>query len=313
MTTATSPMTMPELSTRPPRDRTLWVGALTIIGVLATLVLLFSLTSPSMLRGRYSINGMIADAKGIRRGDPVQMRGVNIGRIKGFKIAQGGVDMELEIDGQYKIPSDSHFVVNVSSVIVDMAAEIQPGTSTKTLHSGDRISGVAQPSVLAKAGDIADQASKTLGRVQSLLSDQTVDNVQSSTENLSQVLSDLDTLVTQERQQISSLTSSLNRSAGGLEKATGPELQQSMQQLNALTAQLESTSETLARTSKSAEQVVGRINRGEGVLGKLSRDDGLYTNANQAAANLSQAAADLSKLVADIRKDPKRYLTVKVF
>ena len=66
----------------------LWVGVLAILGVLSTLLLLFTLTSPAMLRGRYSINGMIADAEGIRRGDPVQMRGVNIGRIKGFKIGK---------------------------------------------------------------------------------------------------------------------------------------------------------------------------------------------------------------------------------
>ncbi|MBS2031772.1 MAG: MCE family protein [Deltaproteobacteria bacterium] len=307
MTTAASPMPFPELSTRPPRDRTLWVGALTIVGILATLFLLFTLTSPAMLRGRYNINGMIADAKGIRRGDPVQMRGVNIGRIKGFKITRGGVDMELEIEGQYKIPADSKFVVNMSSVLGDMAAEIQPGSSTKQLRGGDRIQGVTAPSVVSKAGEIADQASETLGRVQNLLSDQTVDNVESSTANLSQVLADLDSLVSQERAQVASLTQSLNRTAGGLEKAaTGPELERSMKRLDALTEQLEGT-------SRSAAQVVGRINRGEGVLGKLSRDDRLYTNADQAAVNLSQAASELSKLVADIRKDPKRYLTVKIF
>ena len=215
--------------------------------------------------------------------------------------------MELEIEGQYKIPADSHFIVNVSSVLGDMAAEIEPGTSPKQLHSGDRIEGVTAPSVVTKAGEIADQASETLGRVQNLLSDQTVDNVESSTANLSQVLEDLDSLVSEERAQVTSLTQSLNRTAGGLEKAaSGPELQRSIKQLDALTAQLE-------RTSRAADQVVGRINRGEGVLGKLSRDDGLYTNTNQAAVNLSQAASELSKLVADIRKDPKRYLTVKIF
>ncbi len=53
------------------------------------------------------------------------------------------------------------------------------------------------------------------------------------------------------------------------------------------------------------EQLVGRLSEGEGTAGRLLRDRQLYENMN-AAAN------ELRGLVADIRKDPRKYLNVRV-
>lgn len=53
------------------------------------------------------------------------------------------------------------------------------------------------------------------------------------------------------------------------------------------------------------EQLVGRLNQGEGTAGQLLRDRQLYENMNA-------AASELRSLVADIRKDPRKYLNVRV-
>jgi len=55
------------------------------------------------------------------------------------------------------------------------------------------------------------------------------------------------------------------------------------------------------------------MDRGEGTLGRLSKDQALYDNAAQAAADFDQAAVELRKLVADIRREPKKFLSLKVF
>jgi len=47
------------------------------------------------------------------------------------------------------------------------------------------------------------------------------------------------------------------------------------------------------------------VENGEGSAGKMIRDPEFYNNMNG-------AAEDLRKLIADIRKDPQRYLRVKV-
>jgi len=53
------------------------------------------------------------------------------------------------------------------------------------------------------------------------------------------------------------------------------------------------------------DQLVGRLNEGEGTAGRLLRDKQLYDNLNS-------AATELRGLVGDIRKDPRKYLNVRV-
>ena len=48
-----------------------------------------------------------------------------------------------------------------------------------------------------------------------------------------------------------------------------------------------------------------KLNDGEGTAGQLLKDKQLYENMNG-------AVADLRALVADIRKDPRKFLNIKV-
>ncbi len=96
---------------------------------------------------------------------------------------------------------------------------------------------------------------------------------------------------------------------------------------------------SLSSASGNFDQITGRLNRGEGTAGKLLTDKELYDRFNslanridQLTANLNQgqgtagqllhdkqlydnmnaAATELRGLVSDIRKDPKKYLNVRV-
>jgi phospholipid/cholesterol/gamma-HCH transport system substrate-binding protein len=91
-------------------------------------------------------------------------------------------------------------------------------------------------------------------------------------------------------------------------------------------------------TLKKAEQVMDRIEKGEGTLGKLSKDEALYERTKSAFErvamlvddieqgkgtigkllkdpglynNLDQSSAEISKFLYDLRKDPKKYLTIR--
>jgi len=61
------------------------------------------------------------------------------------------------------------------------------------------------------------------------------------------------------------------------------------------------------RTTATLEQLAAlteEINRGEGTLGKLLKDPSLYNN-------LDQSTSEITKLLYDIRKDPKKFLTIR--
>ena len=78
-----------------------------ILGIASFFTILFLMTSPATFRGRYMLVTRVDDAQGIRKGDPVQMRGINIGRIHRFRMEGDSVLITLEVEGEWQVPAGS--------------------------------------------------------------------------------------------------------------------------------------------------------------------------------------------------------------
>jgi phospholipid/cholesterol/gamma-HCH transport system substrate-binding protein len=303
------------------KDRAILVGVFVIFGLAAVLLSLFTFTDAALFRGRYIITTHVPNAGGIRRGDPVQMRGVNIGRVQRFKISHDDVAIRLEIEGEYDIPADSKVLLKSAGIVGGMVADVIPGIADKKVGNGDTLAGASETSLSDITSRISTQAETILARMESLLDKPTIDNVHASSADLSQVLKTLSATVTEQRRELRDIAQSLHRSTASMEKITGaPEWDRTVKRVDSITEQasvvtrrLDGVSTTLEKSSQSMQSVLGRVERGEGSLGKLTKDDKLYDRLSEAAANMNQASVNLSKLADDIRKDPKRYLSIKVF
>lgn len=289
------------------RRREIWVGVFVLAGVFSALFALFTLTDAATFRGRYIVTTMVDNAGGIRKGDPVQMRGVNIGRVQRFDIGSDGVAVRLELEGEYPVPRDSRVALKSSGLLGGMVAEIVAGTAEERLRGGDLLPGARADGLFDAAGEMGAQATNVLGRVEALLSDQTVNALGAGAEELHVLLRELRILAETERAELVALTRSLKQAAAGLEGAVGgPELARVVARLDSLSASAAATTSTLEEASASLQTVLARMERGEGTLGRLSADDALYRNLNQAAENL-----DL--LLQDVRQNPRRYINLKIF
>jgi phospholipid/cholesterol/gamma-HCH transport system substrate-binding protein len=289
-------------------NREVRVGIFVLVGLAAFLTILFTMTDVGTFRGRYYANTVVESAGGMRRGDPVQMRGVTVGRVIDFDIVPEGVGVRLEIYDEYDIPADSRAQVKSNGLLGGMVVDVVPGRSPERMSDGATLPGVAEGTdIMAQAAGIGSRADTALMRVNRLLSDQTIGSVGSSAEELQALLDELNGLATQQRGQLAALSASLRRSASNVETATtGLELQRSIQQVDALTAQMAQTTAGLTRTSASLQAVIGRLERGEGTLGKLTSDEQLYNNLNATVNNLNA-------LITDIQQNPKKYIDVSVF
>jgi phospholipid/cholesterol/gamma-HCH transport system substrate-binding protein len=294
--------------------REAWVGLFVVAGIVATVVLLAVMTDAALFRGRYIVTTNVPNAGGIRKGDPVQMRGVNIGRIIGFGIGQKDVDVRLEIEGEYAIPRDSRVEVKASGLLGGMVAEVVPGASAERIRGGDRLPGASGIGLFDKMDSLAVEADKVAVKVQNLLSDETVRDLQGGASGARRSLESLHAILREQRGEFRALSASLRRSAEGLEKVTtGPELERTVKRVDRLVERLDGTLDTLDRSSKSVESILARLDRGEGTLGKLSTDDTLYKNASEATANLNKATQELNSLLADFQAHPRKYINLKVF
>jgi phospholipid/cholesterol/gamma-HCH transport system substrate-binding protein len=290
------------------------VGLFVVAGLAGILIVLSTMTDAALFRGRYIVKTVVPDASGIRNGDPVQMRGVNIGRVLGFKIDHDRVTIRLEIEGEYPIPKDSVVELKAAGLLGGLVADVIPGTSSEMAGWGDTLEGRSGVGLFDKMDSLAGEADDVAGRVKALLSQQMVDDLQGSAAEARQLLQRLSGTVDEQRGELKALTESLRRSAEGLEKVTtGDQLEETVEQVQALTERADEVLAGLDRSSRSLESILGRIDRGEGSLGKLTTDDALYDNVASAAASLDKTATELQALMEDIRLKPKKYLKLSLF
>jgi phospholipid/cholesterol/gamma-HCH transport system substrate-binding protein len=297
---------------RTPR-REVHVGLFVVIGILAVLIALFALTDPGTFRGRYYVSTVVQNAGGIRKGDPVQMKGVNIGRVRDFTIErQGGVriTMELQHDPGYAVPADSRISIVSGGLLQSMVAQIVPGTSTQELQDGAVLPAVEAETLTGTVETLSADADTVLLRAQALLSTQTIGAVGASAQQMQELLVQLTALASDQRAQLGALTSSLSRSAQGLEGTVGavnqPELARAIARTDSMTIRLDAATGSLQQASASLATLMERVDSGQGTLGRLTRDDELYQNMNAAVNSLNQ-------LTTDIRTNPRKYINVSVF
>lgn len=298
---------------RAPR-REIHVGLFVVLGLLAVLTALFALTDPGTFRGRYHVYTMVQDAGGIRKGDPVRMKGVNIGRIRDFEIGTNGVRVAMEMEKEFMVPKDSKISIVSGGLLQSMVAVVEPGTSTERVADGTVLPNVDQPTLSQSAESIAANGDSVLLRAQRLLSDQTINAVGGSAQDMQSLLKQLTLLAAEQRVQLTQLTTSLQAAARGIEgtarsvqaTASQPELARAIARTDSLTLKLDAASGSLQAAAQSMASFSQRIDRGEGTLGKLTQDDQLYTNLNAAVTSLNE-------LTADIKANPRRYINVRVF
>jgi phospholipid/cholesterol/gamma-HCH transport system substrate-binding protein len=296
------------LSPRRTPRREAQVGLFVIVGVLSLLVILFQLTDPGMFRGRYNVIAVVDDAQGIRRGDAVQLQGVNIGRVRGFSMGRDGVHVRLELQGRYRVPVDSRAELTQGGLLGDMVVAITPGRSEQALKDGDLIQVErAGEGLMSVAGGLAGRADTVMLRAQQLLSEGTVASMAAAARDLQVLVGEMAAMALEQRSQVAGLTASLQRSAAGLEASTTrPELARAIARTDSLTLRLAAASGSLEQASASLAALTSRVEGGEGTLGKLTADDELYRNLNEAVESLTA-------LTTDIRENPRRYINVRVF
>jgi phospholipid/cholesterol/gamma-HCH transport system substrate-binding protein len=307
----TSAPTDAELKSAIPRTQSrleFRIGIFVMLGIAGVLFALFLLTDPSTFRGRYRISTVVEQAGGIRRGDPVQMRGVNVGRVMGFDLGAEGVRITLEIEGEWDIPEDSRTRLAAGGLLGGRTVEVIEGRSAEFVRGGDEIPGENITGILDMPADLGKDAKAVMGRIQDLLEEPTVDAIQGSARELQGLLAQLSTLAEEQGAEIAQLTASLTRSAAGLETAagSGEEIAKAVARADSALTTVNQTSEVVLRASTALETILTRMEAGEGTLGQLSTNPALYDT-------LLETLETVRFLVTDFKENPKKYFTVEIF
>lgn len=292
------------------------VGLVVFAAILVLIGVYWFLGALRLTTTSYSIFAVFADARKLDVGADVRMAGVKVGVVENVELtkkSQARVNMLIWKD--YNIPADSTARITRGGFIGDNYMEILPGSSSKSLKSGDRISTAQQIELEQLIGD----ASQLLGELKK------------SAAGINQILGDKE-VIASVKKTISTLNytaqtaSMLVQSAQNMLGQATPEIQKAFANIalaseNAtrITSELEQIVTTDARPNiqailTQAREAVTGINvsvaqaqqliSSAGVTGaqvnetlaKLSR---VADQAEQIMVNLNQASCEVRNLAAD--------------
>jgi len=287
------------------------VGLFVLLGLVSFVVVLFWMTDPATFRGRYMLVTEVDNAGGVRGGDPIQMQGVNIGRVHGFEMIDNNrVYITMEIEGVWQVPMGSRTIMGEAGLFGGRVLEIVRGDGPGVYADFDTIAGegAAGGGLLSSVDVLSARAESVLSSIDEMLSEETVGSVQGSAVELHALLSELSEVASEQRGSLADLTATLTRAAEGVEAASaaGPDIASAVARADSAMAVLAQTGESLDAAVASLGTILGRMERGEGTLGRLSTDETLYVSLNSAAQSLND-------LLADLQANPNKYINISIF
>ena len=133
------------------------VGILVLIGIILLFYMSFRIGRFGAFGQQgYDISVTLNNANGLDPRSPVQIAGIEVGRIKTIKLDGYKANVTLLIKKGIKIPVDSKAAVKTQGTLGDKYVEIIPGTAQTYLAAGDRINDVT---VSADLDEIFSQVS----------------------------------------------------------------------------------------------------------------------------------------------------------
>jgi phospholipid/cholesterol/gamma-HCH transport system substrate-binding protein len=290
------------------------------------------------------------DVGGVALGNPVVIRGVRSGQIESIALGERGwVVLKLAIDPGVTLPSDPVVLMAASSLFGEWQATITDASGLpadrelreairESRTSGDTLAGAVLPDIAqltTVAGRIAGDVAKVADRVQVAFDDKAARELRESIRNFSRLSSQLASTVELQSKNLDRISGDvqlgltrinaaavdLNTFSSRVDSATSrgelqvivANSQAAAKELLAATTRLREVAEGLDRTEgrlasavSKADSVFGKVNAGRGTLGLMVNDPALYQQSDS-------LVRELRALVADVKKNPKRYINVRVF
>lgn len=252
------------------------------------------------------------DVAGLAKSAPVTVNGFKVGQVREIEYEYenpGHVKVELALDKNLRVPSGSKAVL--STDLLGTATIVLEMSKNKDYHNiGDHLEGVVPTGMMDRVStDLLPSLSGVFPKVDSLLTSINAlvgsPELVASVKRLDAITSNLEATT----RQLNSLMSTLPPITSNIKDITS-NFSVASNDINAVTAQLkdvpiDSITNNLNSLIANLEELSTQLNSPNSTLGKLTNDPALYNNLNSTVSSLDS-------LFVDIKKNPKRYINIKL-
>lgn len=269
---------------------------------------------------------------GLAVGNPVILNGYQIGQVRKIDFEPKGDDnlvVTYSVNvADVQIPADTEAKIYSSDLLGSKAIEIVRGDSSVMAEPGQELAGIRQVEFtqalrkeLEPLKKSTEQLIKSVEEVVTnfkvVFESEATQGLPKAFESLESTLANLESTSARLDNMVAENSATVERIFGNVESITN-NLNENEEKLNNIFTNFETVSDSLSKVNFSQtirkadramanfEQIMQKVNEGDGSLGKLVNNDTLH---NQ----LVEAANELELLIDDINANPKKYLHFSVF
>ncbi|MCA2992910.1 MlaD family protein [Gemmatimonas sp.] len=290
------------------RDEVL-VGLLLMVALAVALGGTIWIARGGLAKG-YTMHARFPWGAGLKQGQPVLLAGVQVGFVEKVElIPDGTLDVTLQVQDQYRIPSGTTASVEANGIFGDMLIALTPvkgieGKMAKgdTIPTGAGSPGVAQ--LLEKGDSIALNVRALSDEARRQFVDSGgVREVRQTVADLTKLVAQLSTVAAEQSRQLTLTQSQLRKTLSSVDSAT---VDSTLVNLRATSASFEQLSRDFRETNTQVQSLLQKVNTGPGTAGRLMNDPAVY-------ARVDTLLARLDSLAIDLKKNPRKYINLKIF
>ena len=253
------------------------------------------------------------DVAGLSASAPVTINGFKVGQVRSVEYQYdnpGHVVVEFSVDKALRIPQGSQAVIT-TDLLGTATIALRMGADRSAFYSvGDTVAtGVDAGLMSAVSNDVMPAVSAIIPKIDSLITGLNTlvsdPALSASVRRMDNITADLGASVQSLRtvmaamepvsRNVTSITANVDTISGNLSTVSG----------ELAAAPVDSIMGELNRTVANLEQLTAALNNPDSSIGRLTSDPELYNNINSTVMSLDS-------LFVDIKRNPKRYISIKL-
>ena len=275
----------------------LTIGGLVIVALAVLILGIDFLKGVNVFKASNYYYVEYTNVEGLAISAPVTLNGSKVGQVREINYEfdnPGHVKVEVSLDKQLRLPKGTQAVLT-TDLLGTASIVLKPGESKDWQAVGDRLEGVTDKGLMANVGGMMPAVEAIFPKIDTLLT------------NLNAITGD--PALTASVKRLDAITANLE-----VRSRTGTSVTSNLDSITGdvavLTAQLrelpvDSLSADLAATIANLQALSEELKNPDGSLGMLMKDPALYNNLNNTVSSLDS-------LFVDIKKNPKRYISIKL-
>ncbi|HVF41342.1 MAG TPA: MlaD family protein [Gemmatimonadaceae bacterium] len=285
------------------------VGLVMVVAIIVAIAGSLWLARGGLSKG-YALYAKFPWSSGLKQGQPVLLAGVNVGYVDEVELRQDGTVLTtFRVGKDYKVPQGTVATVVANGIFGDMAIALTPARpnplsipAEDTVPVGPSAPGIA--ALTGKADSIATSVNAiTTAFQKDLVAAGGIAEMRQAIASTNRLVNQFSAIAAEQNRQLTATFASFRRATSGIDSA---KIDSTLVNVRAASANMTALSEELKTTSAKLDAIIAKVDSGNGTAALLLNDPGVYNDVRK-------LLAQIDSVMADFKRDPRRYINLRVF